>query len=52
MNRNELIEKHKDEKCSKCKMNIDCEIHILLNNKTRCTYDELSETKQSMHREK
>ena len=47
MNENELIKKHKKERCDKCNLNTDCEIHIMINNKTRCTYDELLESKRN-----
>lgn len=35
----QLFRKHKEEKCTKCKINKDCEIHITKDGKTRCTYD-------------
>lgn len=35
----ELFKKHKEEKCSKCKIDKDCEIHITGDRKTRCTYE-------------
>ncbi len=37
----ELFKKHKEEKCTKCKINKDCEIHVTRDRKTRCTYDEM-----------
>lgn len=39
----ELIEKHKKEKCSKCKLDVDCQITKTTNGKTRCTYEEMFE---------
>lgn len=46
----QLFEKHKEEKCSRCKINKDCEIHITKDGKTRCTYDEVFRDKSSMFR--
>lgn len=44
----ELYKKHKEEKCSKCKINKDCEIHITRDGKTRCTYEEILKKESDM----
>lgn len=44
----ELFKKHKIERCSKCNINIDCEIHITQDRKTRCTYDEIQEKESNV----
>ena len=44
----ELYEKHRIEKCSKCKKNIVCEVHITSDRKTRCTDDEIREKESNV----
>ena len=48
MTNTELFKKHKEEKCSICKINKDCEIHITRDGKTRCTYDEMFKNESSV----
>lgn len=44
----DLYNKHKMERCSKCNLNIDCEIHITGDRKTRCTYDDVKEKESNV----
>lgn len=39
MTQAELFKKHKEEICSKCKIEKDCEIHITNDGKTRCNHN-------------
>lgn len=36
----DLFEKHKKEKCVNCKIENECEMHMTIDRKTRCTYDD------------
>lgn len=44
----ELYKKHVEDRCSKCNININCEIHITQDRKTRCTYDDIQEKESNV----
>lgn len=44
----QLFEKHRKEKCSICKIDKECEIHVTRDRKTRCTYDDMFRNESSM----